>query len=501
MCTWCVAIRHGESYTMNSAIGYRQADVVVAGGGPGGVAAAIAAARTGASVIMVEQLGFPGGMFSGGNMSVANCWPWAGLGTEIFGRLKELGAAVNHPDDPPNYPVFHFGGYAWRNVPYDPEMVKIVLFELLEDAGVKLLLHTYVTGAVTEGKAVRGVVVENKSGRQVICGKIICDSTADCDVAASAGAEFIKGQGEDKQLFAMTMLVRLGRVDWPRVSEFSKTDPGWDKVIARAMANGDLPYYSGRSRDMVPYWGHPRPELAHLWWEDGALMWGGTVVGVDGTDADSLTHAEVESRKQWMSEVRFLRKYIPGFEAARVEDSGVTVGVRDTRHVVGEYVYTGYDILEEREFEDEVAYIVPLFLGVPYRCLVPKGLDNLVIGCRGISTTPGQTGSGPTLGSYNDMKSIPTVLTYGEAAGTAAALCAMQGVTPRALDVRLLRETLRKHGVVLERSEIDAVIDQLRTPDGTPFRQFLKQRNEGLRKHWEQKGYRFFERREGCAST
>ena len=483
---------------MNSAIGYKEADVVVAGGGPGGTCAAIAAARTGAKVLLVEQLGFPGGMFSGGNMSVANTWPWAGLGKEIFGRLKTMGAAISHPDDPPNYPVFHFGSYSWRNVPYDPEMVKIVLFEMLEEAGAKLLFHTYVTGAVREDQAVRGIVVENKSGRQVICGKIIVDATADADVAASMGVEFIKGQGAEKQLFAMTMLVRLGRVDWPRISAYSKTDPGWDKVIAKAMANGDLPYYTGRTRDMVPYWGHPRPELAHLWWEDGALLWGGTVQGVDGTDAESLTHAEVESRKQWMSEFRFLQKYIPGFEAARVEDSGVTVGVRDSRHVVGEYIYSGYDILEEREFDDTAAYVVPLFLGVPYRCFVPKGVDNLLIGCRAISTTPGQTSSGPTLGSYNDMKSIPTVITYGEAAGTAAGLCAMHGVTPRALDIRLLQDTLRKHGALLDRSASDAIIDEIRPPDGSSFRQYLQQRNESLRRHWEQKGYKFFQDREGA---
>jgi hypothetical protein len=196
-----------------------------------------------------------------------------------------------------------------------------------------------------------------------------------------------------------------------------------------------------------------------------------------------------------MSEVRFLRKHIPGFETARVEDSGVTVGVRLTRNIVGEYIYTGYDVLEDREFADTAAYIVPLFLGVPYRCFVPKEVDNLLISGRCISTTPGQTSSGPTLGSYNDMKSIPTVMTYGEAAGTAAALCAKLGVIPRELDISLLQQTLKDHGALLERGAIDTIIDELRLPNGTPFRQSLKQRQEELRKHWEKKGYRFFEER------
>jgi hypothetical protein len=479
---------------MNSAIGYKESDVVIAGAGPGGALAAIAAGRMGAKVLLIDQLGFPGGMFSGGNMCVTNCWPWTGIGKEIFYRLKGRGAAITHPDDPPNYPLFHFGSYSWRNVPYDPEAAKLVLFEMLEEAGVQLVLHSYVTGAVMEGDRVRGVVIENKSGRHFVCGKVICDGTADGDVAASGGAEFIKGQDQGdgtRKLFPMTMLVRLSHVDWPRVSEYSKTDSGWDKAIAKAKAAGDLPYYGTRTRDMVPYMGHPRPEMAHLWWEDGALLWGGTVDGVDGTDADSLTRAEVECRKQWVSELAFLRQYIPGFAECRVEDSGVTVGVRISRNIVGEYMYTGYDILEEREFDDAVAYIAPLYLGVPYGCLLPKRVDNLLIAGRCISTTPGQTNTGPTLGAYNNMKSIPTVMTYGEAAGTAAALSVRHGVTPRQLDRTLLVSTLKKNGAIFDRAERDALMESELLPDGTSFKRYLQKRHADLRTHWEQKGYKF----------
>jgi hypothetical protein len=242
---------------------------------------------------------------------------------------------------------------------------------------------------------------------------------------------------------------------------------------------------------MVPYSGHPRPELAHLWWEDGALLWGGTVDGVDGTDADSLTRAEVECRKQWVSELAFLRKYIPGFENCRVENSGVTVGVRISRNIVGEYLYSGYDILEEREFEDTVAYVTPLFLGVPYGCFLPKEIDDLLIASRCLSTTPGQTTSGPTLGSYNNMKSIPTVMTYGEAAGTAAALSVQQGVMPRQLDRKLLVATLKKQGAVLDRTERDILMMNLRLPDGSPFRQYFDRRQAELRDHWEKRNYKF----------
>jgi hypothetical protein len=199
----------------------------------------------------------------------------------------------------------------------------------------------------------------------------------------------------------------------------------------------------------------------------------------------------VECRKQWVSELAFLRKYIPGFENARVEDSGVTVGVRISRNIVGEYLYSGYDILEEREFEDAVAYITPLFLGVPYGCFVPKEIDNLLISGRCISTIPGQTTSGPTLGSYNNMKSIPSVMTYGEAAGTAAALSVQQGVTPRKLDRKLLVSTLKEQGAVLNRTERDALMQDLLLPDGSSFRPYFDRRQAELRQHWEEKGYRF----------
>jgi hypothetical protein len=434
---------------MRSRTGYREADVVIAGGGTGGACAAIAAARNGADVLLVEQLGFLGGMFTGGNMCVSTVRSWIGVGKEIFDRLFEAGAAVMHPDDPPNYPIFHHRQNAPRTVPYDPEMAKLTLFQMCEEAGVKLLLHSLVTETVTDGNTIKGVTVENKSGRQLIVGKIICDATGDGDVAADAGAPFTKGHGPEERTFAMTMLVRLSHVDWPTVSEYSRKDPAWTRAIAAAVEGGELPYYKPRTREMISYYGHGRPELARLWHDDGALLWGGTVEEADGTDADSLTRAELECRKQWMSEVSFLRKHVPGFEKARVEDTGVQVGVRETRHILGEYTYTGDDFLEEREFPDTVAYSVPYALGVPYRCLVPKKINNLLLGCRCISVTTGQTVAGPSRGAYNHLKSMTSCMTYGQAAGTAAAICAESGVTPRSLDVKILQRALMEQGALV----------------------------------------------------
>jgi hypothetical protein len=279
-------------------------------------------------------------------------------------------------------------------------------------------------------------------------------------------------------------------VNWDHVTDYSLQDPAWIQAIHSAKAAGDLPFYTSRSIDSIPYWGHPRPELGRLWYADGALLWGGTVEGVDGTDAESLTSAEVTCRKQWVSELNFLRKYIPGFANARVENSGVSIGVRGTRHVEGEYQFTGYDILEEHAFPDAVAYIVPLFQGVPYRCLVPKRVENLLLACKCLSTIPGQSLSGPTLGAYNDMKSIATVMSYGQAAGTAAALCVRENVTPRTLDVNCLQQKLRQQGALVNAETLDA-LKKARMPSGKSIDDLLQTRLQRARQRWERMGYQF----------
>jgi len=468
----------------------READVIVAGGGTGGVCAAIAAAKNDVDVLLVERYGFLGGLFTHGNMCVSTVRPWAGIGKEIFDTLFERGAAVTHPDEPVNYPIFHHGSGAACTVPYDPETAMQVLFQLCEAAGVRLLLHSYVTGVVADGNVVKGVVVENKAGRQVIRGQIVCDGTGDGDVAAAVGAPFLQGMGPDHQGFALTQLVRLSHVDWRQVSAYSAQDPGFDAAITTAKAKGELPYYTPRTRDMIPYWGHPRPELAHLWYADGALLWGGTVEDVDGLDVDALTRAEVEVRKQWRSELAFLRTYVPGFANARVDASGVSIGVRETRHILGEYVYTGVDFLEARAFQDAVAYAVPYFLGVPYGCLVPQTVDNLLIASKCLSVEPGQASSGPALGAYNHLKSLTSVMSYGEAAGTAAALCVATKTRPRRLDVAVLQARLTKQGALVG-PEVLARLTGQRLPSGLTVGESLHRRRTEWKRRWQRMDHVF----------
>ncbi len=471
--------------------GYREAKVVVAGGGVAGVTAAIASARQGADTLLIERFGFLGGMFTGGNMTVLTTPSVGGIGKEIVDALMAQGAARQCPDDPPNYPIFHYRGERCAlTIAYDAEMAKLLLFKMAREAGVKLLLHSFITGAVVDHGVVRGITVANKSGSQLVRGEVIVDATSDGDEAASAGAPFRKGQTEKGILFAMTLLVRLSHVEWPMVSAYSQTDPGLEKAITRGIAAGELPYYKPRTREMVNYWGHPAPELSHGVWEDEAIMWGGTVEGVDGTNVDDLTRAEGEAREQFLSELTFLKMHIPGFANTRIENSGVTIGVRDTRHIIGEYTLLGKDILDRRRFEDAVAYNVkggfPLN-DVPYRCLVPKEIDGLLLAGNCISVMPGSTFMGLQLGSYNNMKDIPSMWTTGEAAGTAAALCAELGVQPRKLDPKAIQKILSKQGALVGQERI-AELESVKLPSGRTVKELYESALADCRTFWRGRG-------------
>jgi len=357
-------------------------------------------------------------------------------------------------------------------------------------AGVRLLLHSFIAGAVVEQGVVRGITVVNKSGTEIVRGEVVVDATADGDVAASAGAPFRKGQTEKGILFAMTLLVRLRHVDWEKLTEYSKTDPGLGQAIQRGIAAGELPYYKPRIREMVNYWGHPRPELSRMVREDEALLWGGTVEGVDGTNVDDLTRAEAEVREQFVSELTFLRKHIPGFEQARIENTGVTIGVRDTRHIIGEYTLTGQDVLNRRRFADAVAYNVKAGMPVndiPYRCLVPARVDGLLLAGNCLSVMPGSTFMGLQLGSYNNIKDIPSMWTNGEAAGAAAALCVQRQVQPRNLDVKDLQAVLRDRGALIASARI-AELESVRLPSGKAAKEFYEGTMADCRTYWRSRG-------------
>uniref|UniRef100_A0A7C5TJB0 CoB--CoM heterodisulfide reductase iron-sulfur subunit A n=1 Tax=Ignisphaera aggregans TaxID=334771 RepID=A0A7C5TJB0_9CREN len=409
-----------------------QHDVVVVGGGTAGVAAAVAASRNGADTLLIERYGFLGGTMTAGLVNPFMTFHAGkeqiihGIFQEIIDRLKRL------------------GGYDEETKAFDVEAMKIVLDQMVMEAGVKLLLHTCVIGVVMQGNVIRGVEIHNKSGKSVVFGKVIVDATGDGDVAVMAGAPYEKGRKEDGLTQPMTLNFRMGGVDTGRMPSSQEIN----RLFIEAKKRGEISI--------------PRENV--LWFpttRKGEIHFNTTrIIKVDGTKAEDLTFAEIEARRQMMELVSFLKKNVPGFENAYLLMSATQIGVRETRRIIGEYVMTGEDILEARKFTDVIArgsYPIDIhsptgegttIIGpppgssydIPYRCLVPKNVENLLVAGRCISTTHEAQAA---------IRVIPIVVAIGQAAGTAAALSAKLNIPPRRLDVSLLQKTLREQGANL----------------------------------------------------
>ena len=408
-------------------------DVIVAGGGTAGIAAAVAAARNGADTILVERYGFLGGTMTAGLVNPFMTFHAGkeqiikGIFQEIIDRLKDT------------------GGYDEKTKAFDSEIMKLVLDQMIKEADVKLLLHTYITDAlVTKENIIKGIEAYNKSGRQVVLGKVIIDATGDGDVAVMAGAPYEKGREEDGLTQPMTLNFRMGGVDVERMPSREKIN----KLFDEAKAKGEIKI----PRENVLYFPTTRR---------GEIHFNTTrIVKVDGTKADDLTYAEIEGRRQMAELIKFLKEKVPGFENAYLLMSAVQVGVRETRRIIGEYVLTGEDVIKARKFSDVIArgsYPIDIHsptgegtvikklppgesYDIPYRCIVPKKVENLLIAGRCISCTHEAQAA---------IRVIPIVVAIGQAAGTAAALAAKLHASLREMNVPLLQEALKKQGAIL----------------------------------------------------
>lgn len=445
-----------------------EADVLVVGGGIAGVMAAIAAGRSDARTLLVERFGSLGGTGTAAMMNLFYV-PYAasrGLVRELFDRLIARGGAI-----PGEFVV------------YDPELYKVTALDMLAEVGVQVLLHTLVSDAIMDGNRLRGIVIENKSGRQAILSRVIVDASGDGDVAARAGAPYIKGRESDGKMRPMTLIFRMGGVDVPRLVDYVKTHPddfspdplqcmldldhhmirvfGFFKLVEEAKARGELwsECYYFRVESVLP--------------ERGVLTVNATrVYGADGTNAGDLSRAEIETRHQMLQLAAFARKYIPGFEHSFILDSASTIGVRETRRIRGEYVMTEDDILAGRHYEDVVGVdanqqnprqqgghppdgkeggpqdpearvmVARMFVyEIPLRALVPKDVEGLLVAGRCMSVD-----------HHADVytRNQGTAMASGVAAGTAGALAAAADVPPRQVDVRAVQAQLRRLGVDLE---------------------------------------------------
>lgn len=437
--------------------------VLVVGGGTAGTAAALAAARAGAQTLIVERGGFLGGTGTASLMSLYTL-PYDkiyGICREIVDGMAEEGGAVRGPV-----------------IPFDPESFKRVTLAKLRSAGVRFLFYTWTSDTIVEDGCVKGVIIENKSGRQAVLADVIIDASGDGDVAVRAGAKYVIGREQDNKMRPMTIVFKMGPVDVRKIAEYRdknprdfSPDPGHNVLdIAQRIVRLDGFFNimrSGRDRGLLDPGIHYL-RLYGIAGETGNIYVNTVrVYAVDGTKAEDLTRAQEQGVHQIETLVKFLRAEVPGFERAELLETAVSIGVRETRRIVGDYILTIEDCQSARRFPDALAtafahmvpgveihspdggegnsndpYVAGLVLpfnefSVPLRCLLPQTLEGILVAGRCISTTHEADGW---------TRSQPIAMQVGEGAGTVAAIAARDGVLPRRADLKKVHATLRAQG-------------------------------------------------------
>lgn len=432
-------------------------DVVVVGGGPSGIGAAISAASNGASTLLIEQRGFLGGM---GTVALVPAFcPFTdkekpiirGIGLRLMERMKQSCSE--------DFRKEYEQTLDW--VPIDPEVLKRVYDDAILEAGVKPLFHTFIYDVLRseDGRRIEGVVIVNKSGRSLVRCKYVIDATGDADVAAMAGVPFQKG-GDAGELQPGSMCYLLSKVNRPKFLRYLEEsgDTGQlHKTVEQGIAEGLLP--------------EGRASVSGFAWIDDELVGVnfGHVFGVDGTRAEDLTHGAIEGRRLIQRQLEFFRRSVPGFERAHLVASGEQLGIRETRRIQGDYVLTVEDFVNARSFPDDIArnaYYIDIHLansksnmtfthlkpgeshGVPYRVLLPLGIDNLWVPGRAASSDRAVQGS---------LRVMPNCFAMGQAAGTAAALALRSpGADSRSISVAELQSILVEQGAWLGEAHNEA---------------------------------------------
>ena len=416
-----------------------EADVVVVGGGPAGLSAAFAAARNGARVTLLERYNHLGGLASGGMVLVLDdMWDshlgeisvrgtciemierMSSLGLASFPRQDEWGSAPKSLEKWTRWGTFDFYSKEKPHpiifaAAFDPDAWKRVSMEMVTSLGIELRLHSWFSSAIVENGRVKGVICETKSGREAILGKVVIDATGDLDVAASAGAPHVGGS------YIVTTVFRLGGVDTFEAERFELEEPGAFDLLDR-----EIKRLLGGS---WAYWWLKTPLPGVVWCNCPRMP------GLDPLKVADLTKAEVDGRRIVHEAVELVRSKHPGFTDCYLIDMAPQTGVRQTRLLEGEHVMTKGDVMQRTRFADSVARGRDYYY--PYRALVPRGVDNLLVAGRHYSSTSA---------AQKISREIPPCMAMGEAAGVAAALSINAGVLVRNVDVARVQKTLRSQG-------------------------------------------------------
>ncbi|MCL4534474.1 MAG: FAD-dependent oxidoreductase [Bacteroidetes bacterium] len=391
-----------------------EAEVVVVGGGPAGFVAAVAAARNGADVLLVERYGCLGGLATGGLVIFLDAYGdkgeiiIQGLARETWDRLKPYGGESARRGTTKISPMF------------DPEIFKFVALEMIEEAKVRMLLHCWAAGVVKEGEDIVAVVVESKAGRRAIRGQRFIDCTGDGDLADWSGAPFV----EAEHPWGLGLPGRLANVDGERVWAFAQEDPErWSRLRRQNTEQGGI--------------GFPT-----LGWRPEVIWLNNRVPGYP-LNVHDLTNAEIMCRKGLMKTLFFVRKNVPGCENAFLMDTASQMGTRESRLITGELTITQDNLAEARR--QSIGLVDRRArdgrpVAIPYGSLVPQRVDNLLVAGRSISVSHDM---------LDTVRLIPHCMVSGQGAGTAAAMSCRQGVAPRTLDLASLQSRLAEQGVNL----------------------------------------------------
>ncbi len=433
----------------------RSADVVVVGGGPGGIGAALTAARSGADTVLIERYGHLGGMGTGGLVTIipnlsdfSGKQRIAGVSQEWVNRLERRGACdypkKEHWGSTDKKLVAYYENRSFFNVRektvlysvhIDAEVSKCILNDMVEKAGVKTYLHAWGTEPVMDGNTVKGVVFESKSGRQAVLAKVVIDSTGDGDLLPRSGADYESAIDPSLRIANLSFSYWIANVDLKKYQDFRNAHA---KELAEHM------------REIRKRGGHAGFLTSNLKDQDGLVWVFPRYANSSQVDVEELTRVEFLGRKEMLASHDYYKKHIPGFEKSYIVLTNPQLGTRGSRRVVGEYSLTEKDMNTNNPVKDAIAVFPDVDRGndslkypltyMPYRCMIPRKVNNLLVACRAFSSNAV---------ANNFFNYIPHCIALGEAAGIAAALSISSGADLRKIDVRALQANLKKQGVLL----------------------------------------------------